>query len=176
MVKHNDHYSFFVIAATVGLSFVFLDRWTGFVTKLTRRVSLVEQELPTLPEHLSSPPVFSGVRVTRSLVLCVCFVDRCFVLLYFFFWPLCCPFFFDIWYLQSLVISPWMYLQKIGKPYNLKVFGSKKTKEGLIRLANILQYNEKCQLYKLNYISIEQNSSCEFVDAFNYRSYDVLTP
>ena len=36
-----------------------------------------EFELPTLPEHLSSPPVFSGVRVTRSLALCVCFVDRC---------------------------------------------------------------------------------------------------
>jgi hypothetical protein len=45
--------------------------WTGFVTRLTRRVSLVEQELLTLPEHLSSPPVFSGVRVTRSLILCV---------------------------------------------------------------------------------------------------------
>ena len=28
-------------------------------------------ELLTLPEHLSSPPVFSGVRVTRSLILCV---------------------------------------------------------------------------------------------------------
>ena len=28
-------------------------------------------------EHLSSPSVFSGVRVTRSIVLCVCFVDRC---------------------------------------------------------------------------------------------------
>jgi len=40
-------------------------------------VSLVEQELPILPEHLSSPPVFSGVRVTRSVVLRVCFVDRC---------------------------------------------------------------------------------------------------
>jgi hypothetical protein len=26
---------------------------------------------------MSSPPVFSGVRVTRSLVLYVCFVDRC---------------------------------------------------------------------------------------------------
>jgi hypothetical protein len=39
-------------------------------------VSLVELELPTLPEHLSSPPVFSRVRVTRSLVLYVCFVDR----------------------------------------------------------------------------------------------------
>jgi len=39
---------------------------------------LVEQELLTLPEHLSLPAVFSGVRVTRSFVLCVCFVDRCF--------------------------------------------------------------------------------------------------
>ena len=38
---------------------------------------LVEQELLSLPEHLSSPPVFSGVRDTRSLVLYVCFVDRC---------------------------------------------------------------------------------------------------
>ena len=33
---------------------------TGFVTRITRRVSLVEQELLTIPEHLSSPPVFSG--------------------------------------------------------------------------------------------------------------------
>ena len=37
----------------------------------------MEQELLTLPEHLSSPTVLSGVRVTRSLVLCVCLVDRC---------------------------------------------------------------------------------------------------
>ena len=44
----------------------------------------VEEEPLILPEHLSSPPVFSGLRVTRSLVLCVCFVDRCFFLLYFF--------------------------------------------------------------------------------------------
>ena len=33
--------------------------------------------LLTLPKHLSSPPVFSGVRVTRSIVLYVYFVDRC---------------------------------------------------------------------------------------------------
>ena len=50
---------------------------TGFVTRLTRWVPLVEQGLLTLLEHLSSPPVFSGVRVTRSLVLYICFVDRC---------------------------------------------------------------------------------------------------
>jgi hypothetical protein len=37
----------------------------------------MEQELLTLPEHPSSPPDFSGVRVSRSLVLYVCFVDRC---------------------------------------------------------------------------------------------------
>ena len=75
---------------------------TGFVTRLIRRVPLLEQELLTLPEHLSSPLVFSGARVTRSLVLCVCFVDHC---LSVFFWPLCCLFFFDLrilWYLQTL--------------------------------------------------------------------------
>ena len=33
---------------------------------------LVEQELLTLAEHLSAPPVFNGVPVTRSLVLYVC--------------------------------------------------------------------------------------------------------
>jgi hypothetical protein len=32
-------------------------------------------------------PAFSGVHATRSLVLCVCFVDRCLSL---FFWPECC--------------------------------------------------------------------------------------
>jgi len=62
--------------------------------------------MPTLPEHLSLPPVYSEVRVTRSLVLCVCFVDRCLSFCTFF-WPLCCLFFFHIrilitlWYLQT---------------------------------------------------------------------------
>ena len=31
---------------------------TGFVTRLTRRVALVEQELLTLPEHMSPTPGF----------------------------------------------------------------------------------------------------------------------
>ena len=81
---------------------------TGFVTRLTRRVPLVEQELLTLPEHLSSSLVFSGVRVTRSLVLYVCFVDH---------WLSFCTFSFGhcvvcsssiygfwlpLWYLQTL--------------------------------------------------------------------------
>ena len=79
---------------------------TGFGTRLTRRVPLVEQELLTLREHLSSSPTFSGVRVTRSLVLYVCFICRSlFVLLYFFFWPLCYLFFFDI----RILITPLVY-------------------------------------------------------------------
>jgi len=62
----------------------------------------VEQELLHLPEHLRSTPGFSGVRVTRSLVLCVCFVDRCSSFRTFFFWPLCCLFLFDI----RILITP----------------------------------------------------------------------
>ena len=86
---------------------------TGFVTRLTRRVPLVVLELPTLPEHLSSPPDFSGIPVTRSLVLWVCFVDRC---LYFFpfghcvvctsfFWPLCCLYFCLLAIVFSVLLS-----------------------------------------------------------------------
>jgi len=33
---------------------------TGFVIRLKRRVPLVEQELHTLPEHLSSSPILVG--------------------------------------------------------------------------------------------------------------------
>ena len=50
------------------------------LTRLTRRVSLVKQELPTLPEHLSCAPFFSGVPVTRSFILCVMFCRSLFVL------------------------------------------------------------------------------------------------
>ena len=72
----NDHG---YVPLDVNTSRSFPHSWlaTECVTRLTRRVPLVEQELLNLPEHLSSLPVFSEVRVTRSLVLCVCFVDRC---------------------------------------------------------------------------------------------------
>ena len=127
-VTNNHRY----VPLIVNTSRSFPHSWfiTGFVTRLTRRVSLVEQELLTLPEHLSSPLVFSGLRVTQSLVLCVCFVDLFFPFVLFLlasvlsvllwhtdsnypfgiFWPVCCLSFFDIrilitlWYLQSLLI------------------------------------------------------------------------
>jgi hypothetical protein len=72
----NDHG---YVPLVVNTSRSFPHSWliTGFVTRSTRRVVLVGQELLTLLEHLSSSPVFSGVRVTPSLFLYVCFVDRC---------------------------------------------------------------------------------------------------
>ena len=41
----------------------------------------MEWELLTLPEHMNASRVFGGVRVVRSLVLCV--VDRCLSFCYF---------------------------------------------------------------------------------------------
>jgi hypothetical protein len=82
------------------------------VTRLTRRVSLMEQELPTLPEHLSSPPVFSGVRVTRSLVLYVCFVDRCLFFCTFSFGHcvVCSSSIYGFWMFHN---NPWILKKKI---------------------------------------------------------------
>ena len=79
---------------------------TGVVIKLTRQVPLVEQELLTLPEHLS-PPQFSVWFQCYSIFSFVCMLSRSsFVLLcFFFFWPLCCLFFFDIRILITPLVS-----------------------------------------------------------------------
>jgi hypothetical protein len=78
----------------------------GFVTRVKQQVPLVEQELLTLLEHLSSPQVFSRVCVTQSLVLCVMFCRSLFVL--FFCDGIICPssiygFSLPLWYLQTLL-------------------------------------------------------------------------
>jgi hypothetical protein len=89
----------------------------GFVTWLTRWVPLVEQELLTLHEHPSSPLVFSGVRVTRSLVLYVCFVDRCLSFCTFSFGhcAVCSTsiygFWLPFWYLQTLLRFDWFMMK-----------------------------------------------------------------
>ena len=65
---------------------------TRFVTRVTRRVPHVLQELLT---H-EFTPVVSEVHVGQSLVFCVVYCRLSFVLLSSFFWPLCCLFFFDL--------------------------------------------------------------------------------
>ena len=97
----NDHG---YVPLVVNTSRSFPHSWliAGFVTRLTQWVSLVEQKLSTLPKHLSSPPVLSGVRVTQSLVLYVCFVDRCLSFCTFSFGHCL---FFDIWILITPLVS-----------------------------------------------------------------------
>ena len=51
--------------------------WYSCFLTVIRRVSHVEQELLSLPEHLNSPQIFDGFRVARSLFF-----------LSFFFWQL----------------------------------------------------------------------------------------
>ena len=105
----NDH-GYVPLVVSTSRSFPHSPLITGFVTRLTRRVPLVEQELLTLPEHLSLPRVFSGVLVTRSLVLYVCFSDRC---LSFCAFPVghcvvCSSiygFSLPLWYLQTLLVN-----------------------------------------------------------------------
>jgi hypothetical protein len=104
----NDH-GYVLLVVNTSRSFPHSWLITEFVARLTRRVPLVEQELLTLPEHMSSPPVFSGVRVTRSLVLYVCFVDRCLSFCTFSFGHcvVCSSsiygFWLPLWYLQTLL-------------------------------------------------------------------------
>jgi hypothetical protein len=107
----NDH-GYVPLVVNIFRSFLHSCLINGFVIKVTRRMPLVEQELLTIPQHLSSPPISSVVHVTRSLVLCVIFCRSLFVLLCLIFWPLCCLSFFDLrilisdyplWYLQSLL-------------------------------------------------------------------------
>ena len=69
--------------------------------------SVENVHLPGAPEFI---PVFNGVGVTRSLVLCVCFVDRC-LSFYAFSFDHCvfCSsnygFWLPLWYLQTLLIN-----------------------------------------------------------------------
>jgi hypothetical protein len=118
----NDHgYVPFVVLTT--RSFPHPCLISGCVTRVTRRVPHVEQKLLILLEHRSLSPVFSGVRVARSLVFCAVYCRSLFVRFllaivlsvllqamasdypYDIIWPLCCLFFFKPWLLITLMIS-----------------------------------------------------------------------
>ena len=141
----NDHGS---VPLVVNTSRSFPHSWliTGFITRVIRRVSLIEQELLSLPEHVCSTSVFSGVHVARSLVFwvvlcryCSSFVDSC---LSFFFWPLCCLF-FDLqilitpllWYLQTLPSLSSSNLTFVNYCFDMQI---------LCRIHNIICIFNKC--------------------------------
>jgi hypothetical protein len=63
----------------IGWSFIYWFFSVGLKSKMVviiENISIVRNCLPFQRTEVH-PPVFSGVRVTRSLVLCLCFVDRC---------------------------------------------------------------------------------------------------
>jgi hypothetical protein len=84
-------------------------RWCSWCLIVYRQVSLVDLELPTLQERPHSFPVYCEVRVVQSLVFCVVYCRRLFVILCVFFWPLYCIFLF---YLRLQITS---YLQTFHK-------------------------------------------------------------
>jgi hypothetical protein len=76
-------------------------------------------------------PGFSGVRVTRYLVLCVCFVDRCLSFCPFSFGHcVVCPssiygFWLPLWYLQTLLyfVLKQSVIQQNTQPYTFERAG-----------------------------------------------------
>ena len=74
-------------------------------------LSHMEQELPTLPEHLSSSPVFSGVCVAQSLVFYVMFCRSLYVVFF-------C--FFGVLFLLAVVLS--VLLRFMASDYPIGIF------------------------------------------------------
>ena len=95
----------------------------------------------TFPEHLSSSPVFIGVRVTRSLVLCVCFVAHCLSFCTFSFCPLCCLFLFDI----RILITP---LVSSNSSYIIALVSS-----AILERLTKMPHKYSFQIIMINYIS-----------------------
>ena len=141
----------------------------------------MEQDLLSILEHLRSSSVFSGVRGTRSVVLCA-FCISLFVLLYFFFWPLYSVSFFDIRILITPLVSSnsscYIYVEVLCYAFDfhclLFVFRSCKLDvRSILLLSTVLNVNRhylpimcnirKCIMFKRNvlYITISiyfQNS------------------
>ena len=72
---------------------------------LLSHVSLVEYEWLTLLQHLSSPEVSNGVKTLILKFSVQCFYEPLFLFLSFFFWSLCCLFFFDLRLLTLMIYS-----------------------------------------------------------------------
>ena len=88
-IRHKWN-GFFPLVLSYIRFFLYSSLFTGLVTRIIRRKPLPEQELPNVPENLSSPPDFSGVHVARTFVFCFVFYRSLFDVLNFFFWQLCC--------------------------------------------------------------------------------------
>jgi hypothetical protein len=108
-----------------------LNKNTGSVVDLLSHVS------SQLPDYKAD--VLRGVRVTRSLVLYVCFVDRCLPFCTFF-WPLCFLVFFDIRILITSLVSSNSSCSPFNSYSRYNIAMTKLNVTVLVNLMLILQY------------------------------------
>ena len=71
VVCTNDH-GYVALVVNTSRSFPHFMTYHRICNQINTTGAIVEQALLTIPEHLSSAPVFSGVRVTRSLCVMFC--------------------------------------------------------------------------------------------------------
>ena len=116
--------------------FVFLDNCFGDFFSCNCRMSLVNQKLLTLPEHMNSPQGLSGVCVAKSLAFCVVLSRSLFVLLPLFCWPLCCLSFVLFLLVTSFVSSHFSY-KKITTSYQIYII--LKTKHIYFQMLSVIK-------------------------------------
>ena len=92
------HYELYLFVSTICLLYF------GIVSL---RVPLVEQDLLIFPQHPSSPAVFSGVRVTPCLFLCVLFCRSFF------------PFYALVLFLLAIVLSVLLRFTDSDYPFGI---------------------------------------------------------
>ena len=83
----------------------------------------------TICTDLNAIISFSGACVVRSLVFCVLFCRSLFVLLSFFFWPLCCLS-FDLRFLITPVVSSCSFTNHNGKKADTLIVRDGKGRHG----------------------------------------------
>ena len=108
-----------------------MNKNTGSVVDLLSHVS------SQLPDYKAD--VLRGVRVTRALVLYVCFVDRCLPFCTFF-WPLCFLVFFDIRILITSLVSSNSSCSPFNSYSRYNIAMTKLNVTVLVNLMLILQY------------------------------------
>lgn len=93
------------------------------MTRVTRWVPHVKHEMLTLPDHMNSPPVSSGVRDARSLVYCLMFCRSllCPFVHFFSTIGIVCPSIFGFWLLLWFLHLSWGSSTKIDKQYQWKI-------------------------------------------------------
>jgi hypothetical protein len=130
---------------------------------------MMKKCLITLPEHLRSPPVFSRVRVTRSLVLYVCFVERCLSF---------CPFSFGHCVVcSSSIYGFWLPLWYHQTHLILNVVGTTRFWDNLFRVHSKSKDEKDWKhlfwLFRMNSLKIPKgvNRSCKSKNAKQYNDY-----